>query len=105
MAQTDEQRCIPLELPEMLKKFARAAILAQPQDLLQFGVEPVSWGKQQELCDWFHTSVCTPTSSLLSFSQSRWKEGLESAKLNLPYFILLSPLDGSSEAWEGKRQR
>ncbi|XP_039333292.2 ropporin-1B [Saimiri boliviensis] len=39
MAQTDEQRCIPLELPEMLKKFARAAILAQPQDLLQFGVD------------------------------------------------------------------
>ncbi|XP_078208053.1 ropporin-1A isoform X2 [Callithrix jacchus] len=39
MAQTDEQRCIPLELPEMLKKFARAVILAQPEDLLQFGVD------------------------------------------------------------------
>ncbi|XP_035129846.1 ropporin-1B isoform X1 [Callithrix jacchus] len=39
MAQTEEQRCIPPELPEILKKFARAAILAQPEDLLQFGVD------------------------------------------------------------------
>ncbi|KAL0600286.1 Ropporin-1 [Plecturocebus cupreus] len=39
MAQTDKQSCIPPELPEILKKFARAAILVQPQDLLQFGVD------------------------------------------------------------------
>ncbi|XP_012329280.2 ropporin-1B-like [Aotus nancymaae] len=64
MAQTEEYRCIPPELPEMLKKFVQAAILAQPQDLLQFGVDyfealcrgessPVrEQSEQVDLCNW-----------------------------------------------------
>lgn len=41
MAQTDKPTCIPPELPKMLKEFAKAAIRAQPQDLIQWGAEYV----------------------------------------------------------------
>nr|XP_024100593.2 ropporin-1B [Pongo abelii]XP_054407313.1 ropporin-1B [Pongo abelii] len=39
MAQTDKSTCVPPELPKMLKEFAKAAIRAQPQDLIQWGAD------------------------------------------------------------------
>ncbi|XP_019506718.1 PREDICTED: ropporin-1A [Hipposideros armiger] len=39
MPQTDKQICIPPELPELLKQFAKAAILTQPPDLVQWAAE------------------------------------------------------------------
>ncbi|XP_058920417.1 ropporin-1A [Kogia breviceps] len=39
MPQTHNQRCMPPELPELLKQFTKAAIQTQPQDLIQWAAD------------------------------------------------------------------
>ncbi|EHH51097.1 hypothetical protein EGM_10424, partial [Macaca fascicularis] len=51
MAQTDKPTCIPPELPKMLKEFAKAAIRAQPQDLIQWAAEYVLLSRLHPLED------------------------------------------------------
>ncbi|XP_011806170.1 PREDICTED: ropporin-1A [Colobus angolensis palliatus] len=63
MAQTDKPTRIPPELPKMLKEFAKAAIRAPSQDLIQWAADyfealcrempPVrQWSQQAALCNW-----------------------------------------------------
>ncbi|XP_007115846.1 ropporin-1A [Physeter macrocephalus] len=55
MPQTHNQRCMPPELPELLKQFTKAAIRTQPQDLIQWAAdyfEAVSRGEIPPVREW-----------------------------------------------------
>nr|XP_033802280.1 ropporin-1-like [Geotrypetes seraphini] len=102
MSKLEKQMAIPLELPEMLKQFTKAAIKTQPPDVLQWSAryftalqngEPLPIKERQERMSLSNWVVLTPELLKILHTKMSGKLTIESGELLQMWRLMGLPVD------------